>query len=182
MGLKLGSTSFFWNQNNCGLSGAYVTCIYCSLSVAINNRKMLHSMRRWDAFVFAYMVWLAKTRRPPLWAPWLRCHCTGRYTRSGIPLVYLWLHLFLDKLPMLKWPIHFGILCCGFFPAGKLCRLLHTAVKKDVLMVALVFVSILWMWRQYTCFINYILFYAVIILRRMQCAFRNAASLSMLMA
>ena len=52
-------------------------------------------------------VWWAKTRRPPIY--------TGRYTRSGISLVYLWIWLkifilfiwpyfFLLQLLDLKWP------------------------------------------------------------------------------
>ena len=40
--LKLGVFGFSRNQNNRGLSGAYVTCIYCDLSVKINMRKTPH--------------------------------------------------------------------------------------------------------------------------------------------
>ena len=46
MGLKLGVFLFSNNLNNRGLSGANVTCIYCSLSVKINMRKMLHRAQR----------------------------------------------------------------------------------------------------------------------------------------
>ena len=39
MELKLGVVGCSRNQNNCGTPGAYVTCIYCSLSVNINMHK-----------------------------------------------------------------------------------------------------------------------------------------------
>ena len=34
MGLKLGVFAFSSNQNNSGLSGVYVTCIYCGVSAS----------------------------------------------------------------------------------------------------------------------------------------------------
>ena len=39
-GLKLGVVKFSRDQNRRGLSGAYITCIYCSLSMKINMCKM----------------------------------------------------------------------------------------------------------------------------------------------
>ena len=55
-GTKWGSSGFSCSQNNHGLSGAYVTCIYCDLSVKINMGKMLHGTRRsWTrCFGFAF--------------------------------------------------------------------------------------------------------------------------------
>ena len=44
MGSNWGSSGFPCNHNNCGSSSAYVTCIYCSLSVKIN--KMPHGAQR----------------------------------------------------------------------------------------------------------------------------------------
>ena len=35
-----GFSDFSGNQNNCGSSGVYVTCIFCNLSLKINMRKM----------------------------------------------------------------------------------------------------------------------------------------------
>ena len=46
MGLKLGVFGFLFFPRNHGLSGVYVTYIYCSLKVKINMRKTLHSTRR----------------------------------------------------------------------------------------------------------------------------------------
>ena len=52
-----GYWSFSADQNNCDSSGAYVTCIYCGLSMAINMHEMLHGTQ--ILFVFAH-VWSAK--------------------------------------------------------------------------------------------------------------------------
>ena len=40
-GAQRGSLGFFRNQNNCGSSSAYVTCIYCGLSMKIKMYKTL---------------------------------------------------------------------------------------------------------------------------------------------
>ena len=45
-GAQWGSLGFSCNQNNRGLSGAYVACIYCGLSVKVNTRKMPHGMQK----------------------------------------------------------------------------------------------------------------------------------------
>ena len=49
MGLKLGVFRVFLVIKRTGSSGAHVTCIYCSLSVKINKRKIV------DAFVLAHV-------------------------------------------------------------------------------------------------------------------------------
>ena len=70
MRLKLGVFKFFsLNQNNCGSSGAYVTCIYCGLSVKMSMHKTPHSA--WWSWMHFFACVLAKTRRLPIWAPWL---------------------------------------------------------------------------------------------------------------
>ena len=55
MGLKLELFGFPRNQNNCDLSGAYVTCMQCSLSVKTNTRKM-RGTNITNAFVFACVM------------------------------------------------------------------------------------------------------------------------------
>ena len=54
-GSNWGSSGFFFNQNNCGLSGAYVTGIYCSLGTFV-LRLFLH-------------VWSAKNPKTPTLSP-----------------------------------------------------------------------------------------------------------------
>ena len=49
-GSNVGTLGFTCNQNNCGSSGAYVTCIYCSPNVKINKCKTLHGAPRSCAF------------------------------------------------------------------------------------------------------------------------------------
>ena len=72
------------NQNNYGSSGAYVTCIYCSLSsLKINTARKDHG-RIWFAFVFACVV--GKNPKTPNLSPM----ADDAIMRSGISLVYLW--------------------------------------------------------------------------------------------
>ena len=75
MGLKLGRyLGFLHNQYNRVSSGAYVTCIYCSLTVKINMCwNATQRVKLVDAFVLRLFlrVWSAKTRIPHIWAPWL---------------------------------------------------------------------------------------------------------------
>ena len=90
VGLKLGSLGFSCNQNNCGSSGAYVTCIYCSLIIKINTHiNIAQHTHIVDAFVLR--VWSAKTKKNPIWVPRLMKPLlgAGQYARSGISLVYL---------------------------------------------------------------------------------------------
>ena len=48
MGSNWGHSGFSRNQNNRGSSRAYITCIYCGLSVKMNTRKTLHgAWRSW---------------------------------------------------------------------------------------------------------------------------------------
>ena len=62
-GLNWGSLDFSCNQNNCGSSGAYITCICCSLNMKINMRKMLHrTPRSWThlSYLFTCVAFLAE--------------------------------------------------------------------------------------------------------------------------
>ena len=77
------------NHNNRGSSGAYVTCIYCSLSVKINMRKTPHGVRRSWTHLFLH-VWSAKNGRLQFEPHGWQRHYTGWYKRSGISLVCLW--------------------------------------------------------------------------------------------
>ena len=54
MGFKLGSSGFSPSQNNHGSSGAYVTCIYSSLSMKINMCKTPH--KDCGRICFAFVV------------------------------------------------------------------------------------------------------------------------------
>ena len=69
-GSSWGSLGFSCNQNNCGLSGTYVTCIYCSLNVKIKTCEMPHGARRsWMHLYCSLPVWSAKTWKPPILSP-----------------------------------------------------------------------------------------------------------------
>ena len=55
-GAQIGGLQVFsCNQNTSGSSGAYVTCIYCGLSVKINMCKTLHGAQRLWTHLFFYM-------------------------------------------------------------------------------------------------------------------------------
>ena len=92
-GAQIGSLlSFSCNQKNRGSSDAYATCIYHGPRVKINMCKMLHGVQR----SWAHFFWVCfcvcghqKTRRPPIWAPWLTTPLHGVVWRSGISRVYL---------------------------------------------------------------------------------------------
>ena len=56
-GSNWGSLGFSHNQNNHGSSAAYVTCIYCSLSVRINTCKRTHDTQR--SWTYLYCVCFA---------------------------------------------------------------------------------------------------------------------------
>ena len=89
-GSNWGSSGFSRNQNTRRSSGAYVTCIYCGLSMMINMHK--NAARRTkivDAFCF-YVHGRQKPKDPQFEPLGLRHHYTGQYTRSWISLVYLW--------------------------------------------------------------------------------------------
>ena len=45
-GSNYGSSGFPCNQNNSGSSGAFVTCIYCGLSIKMNTDKIHHNAQR----------------------------------------------------------------------------------------------------------------------------------------
>ena len=87
-----GYSEFSCNQNNCSWPGAYVTCIYCGLSVKKNTRKLPHSTwRSRICFAFVFSCGPQKPEYPQFEPHGWRRHYTGRCTRSGISLVYLWL-------------------------------------------------------------------------------------------
>ena len=96
-----GSSGFPRNQNKSGSSGAYVTCIYRSLSMKVNTCKMLHGARRSWAHLFC-VCGRPKPEDPQFEPHSWRRHYTGRYRRSGISRVYLWLLYKYDKGHWLK--------------------------------------------------------------------------------
>ena len=60
-----------WNQHNCGSSGVYVTCIYCSLSVKINmrkNRTVTQDHGR-ICFTFAFVCVICRNLKTPNLCP-----------------------------------------------------------------------------------------------------------------
>ena len=87
-----GSLGFSRNQNNRGLSGGYVTCIYCGLSVKMNMCKMLHGAQRSWMHLYCIICFcvVAKNPKTPIWTPWLTTPLNGWYRRSEISSVYLW--------------------------------------------------------------------------------------------
>ena len=87
-GSNWGSSGFSHNQNNHDLSGMYVTCIYCGLCVKINMCKMQRDVQRLWAHFFYVCGW-QKPKDPQFDSHGWRRHYTGRYTMSGISLVYL---------------------------------------------------------------------------------------------
>ena len=82
---------------DCGLSGAYITCIYRGLSVKINMHKTSHSEQR--SWKHLYCICFYSVVGKNLVTPSLS-HYLGHYRRSGIPRVYLWLlsNAWLSKL------------------------------------------------------------------------------------
>ena len=80
------------NQNNCGSSGAYVTCIYYGLSAEIHTRwNVAWCMKSWmHLFCVCFCVcgW-QKPEYPNLSTMADEAITQGRYTRSGISLVYM---------------------------------------------------------------------------------------------
>ena len=92
MWLKLRVLDFSSNQNNSGLSGAYVTCIYCSLSVKISTRKSQHIMRRSWRHCFAFVFCVCRQQKPkdPQFEPhdWRR-HYTGAAVYKVWDLPYI---------------------------------------------------------------------------------------------
>ena len=74
-GIFILAWGFNWGSSVCSRNQtAYVTCIFCSLSVKINICVKCCTGREDHGricFAFVFLVWSAKTRRPPIWAPWL---------------------------------------------------------------------------------------------------------------
>ena len=91
-GSNWGSSGFSRNQDNRGTSGAYVTCIYCGLSVKINTHIECRMAQRSWAHLFCVCFCACDRQKPedPKFEPhgWRR-HNTGRYRRSGIFHIYL---------------------------------------------------------------------------------------------
>ena len=82
-----GSSSFSCrpNQNNSGLSGVYVTYMYCGLRVIINVHEKIM-----NAFVLHLFLRMksAESQRPPIWAPWLTTPL-----HRAVYEVYLWVQV-----------------------------------------------------------------------------------------
>ena len=71
-GAQIGSLwGFSRNQNNCGSSGAYVTCIYCGVSVKIDLGKTTHGTRRsWThLFCIRFCLWDRQKPKDPNLSP-----------------------------------------------------------------------------------------------------------------
>ena len=92
MGLKLGVFGFSRNQNNGGSSDAYVTCLYCGLSVRTNMHKTWRgTCKSWTHFHGFFLVYSCMCSVQNKIEPYgRRGHFTGRYRRSGISRIYLW--------------------------------------------------------------------------------------------
>ena len=72
MSIKFKSSGFSPNQNSCGLSGAYVTCIYCGLNVKVNiceNRRRVHDDDGRICFVFVVVCVVGKNPKTPNLSP-----------------------------------------------------------------------------------------------------------------
>ena len=59
-----GSSGFSRNQNNRGSSGAYVTCMYCGLSVKTNTRKTPYGARRSWTHLFCICFCMCGRQKP----------------------------------------------------------------------------------------------------------------------
>ena len=99
MGLILKvSGFFFYNQNNHGSSGAYVTSIYCSLSMKTKHAQNTtqHAKIVDTLSLHLFFVWLEKLKLPQFEPQGWRCHYAGWYTRSGCPLYICESSLLID--------------------------------------------------------------------------------------
>ena len=81
-GLKLGVFGFSRNQNNCGSSGAYVTCIYCMRRSKRNTPKMLHGAQRSWARIFCVCYCMCGRQKPE--DPSLSPIADDAITRGGL--------------------------------------------------------------------------------------------------
>ena len=73
-GSNWGSSGFSRNQNNRGVSGAsiHLHLLLRSERLHVTTSKTPHDTQRsWMHMCKLVRVWLAKTRRPQIWAPWL---------------------------------------------------------------------------------------------------------------
>ena len=119
-GWTWGSSGFSRNQNNCGLSGVCVTCMFRSLSVKTNKCKnAAQHAKIINAFVLHLFlsVWSAKTRRPPKLSPMADDAITRGGVEGLVSLVYIcgnWGTLLLLKYYPLYILIHFPVLCSQF--------------------------------------------------------------------
>ena len=103
MGLKLGVFGFSHNQNSHGSFGAYVTCIYCGLSVKINLRKIPHGARRSWAYFFAFVFACVVGKNPkiPNLSP-MADNATTQGSMQGLdlPCIYVTITWILTKSPL----------------------------------------------------------------------------------
>ena len=136
-GSNWGSSDFSRNQNNSGSSSAYVTFIYCGLSLKINMRKTPHNAQRsWMNLYCVCFMWSAKTWRPQFESHGWWCHYMGQYRRSGIFCVYLWKYPKLSSLLTKLWGATDGHItavlcwCSGFKYVCKIWGLLMNVLQK----------------------------------------------------
>ena len=97
-GSNWGSSGFYCNQNNCGLSGVYVTCIYRGPSVKINMHKTLHGA--WRSWPHLFCVCGQQKPEDPQFEPMAGDAITWGRT-GGLDLPCLWLFTYL--LGKLHW-------------------------------------------------------------------------------
>ena len=82
-GAQIGKSSgFSCNQNYCSSLGAYVTCIYCGLSMKINTRKTPHNAWRSWTHLFCVCFWVCGWQTPE--GPDLSPMTDSAITRDGI--------------------------------------------------------------------------------------------------
>ena len=99
MVLELGVVWFSCDQNNCGSSDAYVTCMYCGLSVKTNRRKTPHGTPRlWTHLfcVYSCVYCWQKGKDPHIEPHGWRCHYTGWYMGSLLYICGSMPHLWLS--------------------------------------------------------------------------------------
>ena len=135
MMLKLGFSGFPRKQNNRGPSGAHVTCIYCDLSAKINTRKTPHGVKRsWThlccGFFFFCVCGRQKSKDPQFEPHDWRRHYVGRYWRSGISCVYLWLWQSGTSVPSAKTSRAFDARACtSSFFVGQSRRIVFWQIQ-----------------------------------------------------
>ena len=98
-GAQIGGLRVFTHhQNNRGLLGAYVTWIFCGVSVKINTLKMPRGEQRsWlRLFCICFVYVVSKNLKTPIWAPWLMPLHGSLYGVWDIPCISV---VYYDRVP-----------------------------------------------------------------------------------